>query len=93
MVWEPADTVGLLSTIIGSLWFIIAPIVSVFVTGPYGFLSMYQLLMLIGGALFLIMGIAAVANDSKIGIGGIICGSLWVLIGITYFLIPRGPFF
>ena len=87
-MWGPEDTVGLLSCIIGSAWFIAGPIVAVVIAYPASYLAIAQtmlLLLLIGGAAFLTMGIVAVANDSKIGIGGIIIGALEVLAGIPVF--------
>ena len=41
-----------------------------------------EIIWLAGGAGTLVLGIVAVANDSKIGIGGIIIGAALILIGI-----------
>ena len=71
MPWESYDTVGLLSCIIGMVLFLI-PL-------P-GAVAGY--IWLGGGGAAVVMGIIAVSNDSKIGIGGIIIGALLILIGV-----------
>ncbi len=75
MVWEPADTVGLISLIAGVVLLII-PLPR----------SLAALIWLCGGGACVAMGIGAVANDSKLGIGGIIAGGLLVFVGIMTLL-------
>ena len=70
-MWETADTIGLISCILGS----------VLLGMPFGRVATAIIVWLAGGAAALIMGIAAVAKDSKIGIGGIVLGALLILIG------------
>ncbi len=70
MPWESYDTVGLLSCIIGTVLLVI-PL-------PVAFA---EYIWLGGGGAVVVMGIVAVSNHSKIGIGGIIIGSVLILIG------------
>jgi hypothetical protein len=74
-MWDGADTVGLISCILGT----------VFLFVPYG--GMMQWVVLFAGAGALAMGIIAVSKGSKIGIGGIITGALIVFIIIMVIIL------
>jgi len=72
-MWDGYDTLGIISCIAGVVLLVI-PV-------PIAFAG---LVWLIGGIGVLVMGIIAVSNSSKIGIGGIIIGAIVMLIGIFF---------
>jgi len=71
-MWEGPDTLGLISCLVGT--------VLLFIPVPA---SLQLIVWVGGGAAVLVMGIVAVAKDSKIGIGGIIIGALVIFIGLA----------
>ena len=89
MAWGSEDTVGIISIILGTIWTFMVQVINRAVLGPgtprihYTIMAFW--LHLIGGGVILTMGIIAVANDSKIGIGGIILGSAHCLAALIIF--------
>ncbi len=83
-MWKTEDTIGLLSCIIGTAWIFVGNLLALFV----GRLSLQASLLglFIGGMPILILGIVAVAKNSKIGIGGIIFGTVYLISGTQFFL-------
>lgn len=72
-MWEGPDTLGLISCIAGTVLLVIP-------VPP----ALAMLIWVSGGIAVVVMGVVAVAKDSKIGIGGIILGSISILVGFVY---------
>ena len=89
-MWGSEDTIGIISLILGKIWFIIARFLSDLyfaLTGPNsGRIYILPIIMVAGGILCLIMGIIAIVCDSKLGFGGIITGTLWIIIGLIWYV-------
>ena len=83
MVWGTEDTIGLISTIVGTFWFYIMGWTPIFIiTGPVPGLF-------IGGIIIQSLGIYAVVSDSKLGIGGFVLGTLYILLGFIFLMPSR----
>ena len=69
---DGSDVVGIISCVLGTI-FMFVPVSGTLMT----------IVVLVGGGAVLTMGIIAVAKGSKIGIGGIILGSITILFVIA----------
>ncbi|MFX0137820.1 MAG: hypothetical protein ACFFDN_29535 [Candidatus Hodarchaeota archaeon] len=89
MAWGPEDSLGIVSIILGTIWTGMVQLIRALVLGP-GTPQIHKQIMafwllLIGGGAILTMGIIAVANDSKIGIGGIVFGAAYILSALIVY--------
>ena len=82
MVWGEEDSVGLVSTILGTCWFYIIAWTPIFYRSP-------SLGFFFGGFMIQALGIYAIVNDSKLGIGGFALGTLYFLLGFIYLMPSR----
>ncbi len=76
-MWEAGDTIGVISCAVGLVTLLIFLILPV-----SNFITLF-VIAIIGGANSLTMGVIAVSKQSKIGIGGIVIGSLLVFMAIV----------
>ena len=96
-MWGSEDTVGLLSLIIGSTLIYLFPAITTnIMRRRYGLqmllnpnigMDFIALIFLISSIPILSMGLIALLQGSKLGIGGSLCGAYLIISGIFGFLL------